>query len=123
MAKGKEELEESKKVKAKTENAKKESKTNTEKNSKENEKLEKARTKMKEHNKTEAKGKVITGDKVFGNLGYFYGNVCIYKSFEDAIKTLKDKDSTNIDDIGYTQKYGTEEQSYTDSYRETYVTY
>ena len=33
---------------------------------------------------------------------------------EDAIKTLKDKDSTNIDDIGYTQKYGTEEQSYTD---------
>ena len=57
MAKGKEELEESKKVKAKTENAKKESKTNTEKNSKENEKLEKARTKMKEHNKTEAKGK------------------------------------------------------------------
>ena len=28
--------------------------------------------------------------------------------------TLKDKDSTNIDDIGYTQKYGTEEQSYTD---------
>ena len=36
MAKGKEELEESKKVKAKTENAKKESKTNTEKNSKEN---------------------------------------------------------------------------------------
>ena len=51
MAKGKEELEESKKVKAKTENAKKESKTNTEKNSKENEKLEKARTKMKEHNK------------------------------------------------------------------------
>ena len=57
MAKGKEELEEGKKVKAKTENAKKESKTNTEKNSKENEKLEKARTKMKEHNKTEAKGK------------------------------------------------------------------
>lgn len=33
---------------------------------------------------------------------------------EDAIKTLKDKDSTNIDDIGYTQKYGTEEQNYTD---------
>ena len=28
--------------------------------------------------------------------------------------TLKDKDSTNINDIGYTQKYGTEEQSYTD---------
>ena len=33
---------------------------------------------------------------------------------EDAIKTLKDKDSTNINDIGYTQKYSTEEQSYTD---------
>ena len=28
--------------------------------------------------------------------------------------TLKDKDSTNINDIGYTQKYSTEEQSYTD---------
>ena len=36
----------------------------------------------------EAKGKVITGDKVFGSLGYFHGSLCIYKSFNDAIKEL-----------------------------------
>lgn len=36
----------------------------------------------------EAKGKVITGDKVFGNLGYFHGVLCVYKSFNDAIKKL-----------------------------------
>jgi RNA polymerase primary sigma factor len=99
MAKGKEELEESKKVKAKTENAKKESKTNTEKNSKENEKLEKARTKMKEHNKTEAKGKEtgIKDEKVNKILKKAKEQGKI--TYGDLAKELDDVNPEQIDEV------------------------
>ena len=99
MAKGKEELEESKKVKAKTENAKKESKTNTEKNSKENEKLEKARTKMKEHNKTEAKGKEtgIKDEKVNKILKKAQEQGKI--TYGDLAKELDDVNPEQIDEV------------------------
>ena len=99
MAKGKEELEESKKVKAKTENAKKESKTNAEKNSKENEKLEKARTKMKEHNKTEAKGKEtgIKDEKVNKILKKAKEQGKI--TYGDLAKELDDVNPEQIDEV------------------------
>ena len=99
MAKGKEELEESKKVKAKTENAKKESKTNTGKNSKENEKLEKARTKMKEHNKTEAKGKEtgIKDEKVNKILKKAKEQGKI--TYGDLAKELDDVNPEQIDEV------------------------
>ena len=99
MAKGKEELEENKKVKAKTENAKKESKTNTEKNSKENEKLEKARTKMKEHNKTEAKGKEtgIKDEKVNKILKKAKEQGKI--TYGDLAKELDDVNPEQIDEV------------------------
>ena len=99
MAKGKEELEESKKVKAKTENAKKESKTNTEKNSKEIEKLEKARTKMKEHNKTEAKGKEtgIKDEKVNKILKKAKEQGKI--TYGDLAKELDDVNPEQIDEV------------------------
>lgn len=99
MAKGKEELEESKKVKVKTENAKKESKTNTEKNSKENEKLEKARTKMKEHNKTEAKGKEtgIKDEKVNKILKKAKEQGKI--TYGDLAKELDDVNPEQIDEV------------------------
>ena len=99
MAKGKEELEESKKAKAKTENAKKESKTNTEKNSKENEKLEKARTKMKEHNKTEAKGKEtgIKDEKVNKILKKAKEQGKI--TYGDLAKELDDVNPEQIDEV------------------------
>ena len=99
MAKGKEELEESKKVKAKTENAKKESKTNTEKNSKENEKLEKARTKMKEHNKTEAKVKEtgIKDEKVNKILKKAKEQGKI--TYGDLAKELDDVNPEQIDEV------------------------
>jgi len=36
----------------------------------------------------DAKGKVLTGDCVFGNLGYFAGELCIYKSFYEVLKNM-----------------------------------
>ena len=99
MAKSKEELEENKKVKAKTEKAKKESKTNTEKNPKENEKLEKARTKMKEHNKTEAKGKEtgIKDEKVNKILKKAKEQGKI--TYGDLAKELDDVNPEQIDEV------------------------
>ncbi|PKM61653.1 MAG: hypothetical protein CVU99_02520 [Firmicutes bacterium HGW-Firmicutes-4] len=42
------------------------------------------------------KGKVVTGDKIFGNLGYFAGTLCVYTSFDDEIKQLGDIDEPEI---------------------------
>ena len=38
----------------------------------------------------EAKGKVLTGEKAFGNLGYFGHSICVYRSFFEIIKNLGD---------------------------------
>ena len=83
MAKSKEELEESKKAKAKTENVKKESKTNKEKNSKENEKLEKA-TGIKD----EKVNKIVKKAKEQGKITY-----------GDLAKELDDVNPEQIDEV------------------------
>ncbi len=44
----------------------------------------------------EAMGKVVTGDKIFGNLGYINGQLCVCRSFNDVVKGMEDMSEPEI---------------------------